>query len=326
MAAIRKVRDKWLAEVRSKGFYKSKTFYSKIEAQSWSVDVERQIGKREGMPTTYTLADAFKKYADEVSPSKKGARWEIIRLKHMAKYPVSDVRLEVLRAQDIQNWIECRVNEVSNSTVNREVNLISAVVTTARKKWKWHSGDPMKDIERPKNPPPRNRRISDVEISKTLESLNYKEDAPIITKTQQIAVAFLFALETAMRQGEIFGMMWENIYLDKFFVYLPDTKNGTSRDVPLSRRAVALLHKLHPDREGPVFTIRKATASALFLRNIKEAEIKNLTFHDTRHEALTRLARKIDVLDLARMVGHNDPRSLMIYYNPTATEIAERLG
>ena len=56
------------------------------------------------------------------------------------------------------------------------------------------------------------------------------------------------------------------------------------------------------------------------------AGLENLTFHDTRHEGLTRLARKLDVLDLARMVGHRDPRSLMIYYNATATEIAGRLG
>jgi len=51
-----------------------------------------------------------------------------------------------------------------------------------------------------------------------------------------------------------------------------------------------------------------------------------MTFHDTRHEALTRIARKLDVLDLARMVGHRDARSLMIYYNATAEEIAQRLG
>ena len=55
------------------------------------------------------------------------------------------------------------------------------------------------------------------------------------------------------------------------------------------------------------------------------AKIEDLTFHDSRHEACTRLARKIDVLDLARMIGHRDLRSLMTYYNPSASEIADRL-
>lgn len=54
--------------------------------------------------------------------------------------------------------------------------------------------------------------------------------------------------------------------------------------------------------------------------------ITDLTFHDSRHEACTCLERKLGVLDLAKMIGHRDTRSLMIYYNPTATEIEDRLG
>ena len=72
-------------------------------------------------------------------------------------------------------------------------------------------------------------------------------------------------------------------------------------------------------------TVRSATASSLFKKACKKAGVENLRFHDTRHEGLTRLAQKIGVLDLARVVGHRDTRSLMVYYNPTATEIADRL-
>ena len=56
------------------------------------------------------------------------------------------------------------------------------------------------------------------------------------------------------------------------------------------------------------------------------AGIENLRFHDSRHSAITNLAKKLSVLDLARMVGHRDVKSLMIYFNPTAEEIAGRLG
>ncbi|MCB1764228.1 MAG: site-specific integrase, partial [Gammaproteobacteria bacterium] len=62
-------------------------------------------------------------------------------------------------------------------------------------------------------------------------------------------------------------------------------------------------------------------------RKIKNrTQIENLTFHDTRHEAITRLSKKLDVLDLARMVGIRDLKILMVYYNATASEIAERLN
>jgi hypothetical protein len=41
--------------------------------------------------------------------------------------------------------------------------------------------------------------------------------------------------------------------------------------------------------------------------------------------AITRLAKKLDVLDLARMVGHRDLKQLLVYYNESPNTIAERL-
>jgi len=58
---------------------------------------------------------------------------------------------------------------------------------------------------------------------------------------------------------------------------------------------------------------------------VSKTKIKDLTFHDTRHEAITRLAKKLDVLDLARMVGHRDIKQLLTYYNKSAKEIASQL-
>ncbi len=63
----------------------------------------------------------------------------------------------------------------------------------------------------------------------------------------------------------------------------------------------------------------------IFRRALQLAKIEGLTFHDTRHEAITRLAKKLQILDLARAIGHRDPRSLMVYFNATAEEIAEQL-
>lgn len=161
---------------------------------------------------------------------------------------------------------------------------------------------------------------------------------------------FLLALETAMRIGEICDLDWNNIYLQDRYLTVLISKNGDARDIPLSSRAVELLEMMKAysrtlvhereiiDEFGRKTIIRAMPvfykdyrasadkASALFKKYVKEANIQDLTFHDTRHEACTRLARKIDVLDLAKMIGHRDPRSLMIYYNPTATEIANRLG
>lgn len=101
--------------------------------------------------------------------------------------------------------------------------------------------------------------------------------------------------------------------------------NGDGRDVPLSERAVALLEAMKGVDPARVFTVDSQTASTLFRRARERAGVHGLTFHDSRHDAITRLAQKLSVLQLARMVGHRDIRSLMTYYNETAESMAKLL-
>lgn len=128
-----------------------------------------------------------------------------------------------------------------------------------------------------------------------------------------------------MRAGEILGLRWEHVDLDRRVAHLPQTKNGDARDVPLSRRAVELLEcmrGLDPDR---VFTLTSNLLDVYYRQGRALAGIQGPTFHDARATAITMLAKKLDILELARMVGHRDPRSLMTYYRQSATEIAKKL-
>ena len=77
--------------------------------------------------------------------------------------------------------------------------------------------------------------------------------------------------------------------------------------------------------KAQVFTVDSQVASTLFSRARIRAKIEDLTFHDSRHDAITRLAQKLNVLQLARMVGHRDIRSLQTYYNETAESMAKLL-
>ena len=74
-----------------------------------------------------------------------------------------------------------------------------------------------------------------------------------------------------------------------------------------------------------VFTVKDASFDTLWRKLRDKCEIEDLHVHASRPAACTRLARKLEVLDLARMIGHKDLRSLMVYYNATASEIANRL-
>lgn len=323
MATIRKLKSKkFLAEIRKLGQYKSKTFTTKVQAMSWAAETEQSLST-DTLVRGKTLGGIFERYRDEISPHKKSYRTERNRLNKFMRHPLAIITLADIKQSHFYEWIQEALTSLKSSSVNRDLNLLSSVFEQG-KRWNWTDINPIRGIKRPKNPQPRDRRISEAEIKHIKNALLFDGET-VSEQRHEIAIAFLFALETAMRQGEIWAMEWTDVYLDKRFVRLPDTKNGTKRDVPLSMEAVRLLNLLNRNKDK-VFPSNQQSSATIFRRCLKLADIKALTFHDTRHEALTRLARKLDVLDLARMVGHRDPRSLMIYYNATAEEIAMRLG
>lgn len=131
---------------------------------------------------------------------------------------------------------------------------------------------------------------------------------------------FLFAIETAIRAGEIASLNINTVFLDKRVSELPMTKNGTKRRVPLPSRAIETLKQVDYD-----FNLNTAQIDSNFRKYRKTAGITDLHFHDTRHQAITDLASKITVLNLARITGITDLKVLMIYYNQTAEEIAKLL-
>jgi len=137
-------------------------------------------------------------------------------------------------------------------------------------------------------------------------------------RTVRTGAAFLFAIETAMRAGEIASIRPESV--NEKTVFLKDTKNGTSRLVPLSSRAREILQMV-----GNNFNLSPDQISSLFRKARDMSGIKDLHFHDTRHQAITQLSEKLEVLELARMAGIKDLRILMVYYNKSAEDLADKL-
>lgn len=333
MGSVTKRGKNYHARVRIVHNYKTysdyKTFPTKLEALKWIEIREEQIraGIYKNIDTTKTLREAIERYRDIITPEKKGARWETLRLNAMLRDPhlPLDRRLESITTDELAQWR--RLLNVTSASKNRVTTILRAVFETARLEWKWISTNPLDDLRRLPEPPPRERRISDHEISLICSELNFDPDNPdVSTQKQKVGLIFLFALETAMRQSEITTLTWQQVNLRGKYLTLIETKNGYRRHVPLSSRAIRLLKIMGPQRQGDVFGITANTVSTLFRRCVRKCHIENLRFHDTRHEACTRLAQLIPVLDLAKMLGHRNIRSLMIYYDPTPTEIANKLG
>lgn len=327
MASIRKRSGGWRAEIRRRGVYVSRTFATKAAAVAWSAQVEAEIdaGRRGEMPRR-SFVELCERYRLEVSPTKRGARWENLRLARIAATALFRHRLcHTITPDDIGAWRDARRAHVSDSTVRRELNLLGSLFETARREWRWVGSNPVRDVRKPQEAPARRRGVGQAEIDALLHALGWVEDGPLITKSQQVAAAFLLAIETAMRAGELLGLTWLDVDLTRRVARLPKTKNGDAREVPLSSRAVALFGMMQKDG-GNVFAVSGASLDALFRKARTRAGLVDVHFHDSRSEALTRLADRLDVLELARMVGHRDPRSLMVYYRKSAAEIAEKLG
>lgn len=325
MATIRKLANgKWQAQVARQGVRRSKTFDKKLAAKDWATIEERAIlegGDVEASKRTF--ADVLKRYAREVSPSKKGGRWEMIRIEKFCRDPIADTLLSDLTPEELGRWRDRRLRDVKPGSVKREIALMSAALTEARREWKWISENPMHDIRKPSSPPGRDRLISDAEINQIIDFAG--EDYTKVSGL--VGLAFLFAIETAMRAGEICGLYKGDINFSNRVAKLSDTKNGTARNVPLSSRALEILHTLRelPPTNGPIFRLTSRQLDANYRSIRDKAGIVDLRFHDTRHEAITRLAKKLDILDLARMVGHKDIRELQTYYNERAEDIAKKL-
>jgi integrase len=333
MASFQKSTKGWRVQIDVRGQRESRTFPNKALAIEWADRRQaelRSIGSGQGSKT-HTVGDVLDDYQKKVSPAKRGARWEILRLELIGKRKVAgiqfrDIRLADLQPTHIAAWRDVRAREVSGASVSREMSLLSHALEVARKEWGWLVHDPMKDVRRPPDNPARDRLIAPTEIEEITAALGYQEDQPVALPSQRVAVAFLLAIETAMRSGEILGLTSRTVDMDARVAHLPLTKNGGSRDVPLTRRAVDLLKKLPAVNAGdPLFALSPASRDALFRKARDKAGVTDLTFHDTRHEAITRLAKKLNVLDLSRMTGHTNLNELRTYFNETAAEIAKRL-
>lgn len=330
MASIRPHGNRYRVQVYVNGVRDSAVRDTRKEAAQWALEREAELrGKK--LPDK-TFADALRRYAREETEGT-GGRWERIRLAAMERDPIAARRLAALDADDFAAWRDARLKEtaqgkstpVQPGTVAREMNLMRSVLEVARREWRWIRVNPMKDVRWPQTPKGRARRLSPAEVEALAKAFGVWDTLAAETATQRVGLAFLFALETAMRSGEILALTWPNIHLSEQYVTLPKTKNGDSRDVPLTRRAVDILRTL-PLGFGPAFGLDAQTRDALWRKVRDKTPHRDIHFHDTRAEAIWRLSKKLDVMELARVIGHRDLKSLLIYYNASAADMARKLG
>ena len=324
MAYFRKRSGAWEASIEKKGFPRiSRTFDTKGEAEIWAATVESEIGRgvyvsRKEAENT-TLSEALDRYEREISSSKKGHRREKTRILIWKTHPLAKRFLASIRGSDMASYRDERVKAgYASNTIRLELAIVSHLFEIARKEWGMEGlHNPVKSIRMPSPPAGRDRRLQPGELEKLLECLS-----------EEMNQVVRFALETAMRRGEIAGMTWDMVDLKKRIVTLPETKNGQKRIVPLSSVAVIILkERLNARRiDGKVWDIGLDAISQDFAKACRKVGISGLHFHDLRHEATSRLFEKgFDTMEVRTITGHKTLQMLARYTHLRAEDLVERL-
>jgi integrase len=308
---------KWFCQVAKNGVRKSKAFDTKAKAQTWGARLETEIEDGKRQTVKKTLRDLLERYREEETPKKRGAPWEVRRINFfLGEFgpPFVDKWLSDITPEMIGKWRDHRLQGVKGSSVNRDFNVLAAAFTCAVKEWRWLRESPMSAVKRPADPQPRQRLISWLEVRRMLRALGWSRASPK-TKSQEVAHAFLVALHTAMRASEVLAAQSLGSV-----ARLQMTKNGDARSVPLSARAQKLIALC------PEYTVDSASLDALFRKARKKAGLEGFVFHDSRATALTRMAKTLDVMTLAKVSGHRDVSMLLnTYYRIKPEDIAKRL-
>ena len=320
MSSVRKRGKTWTAQVRIAGWRSfTKTFNKKTDAIVWSKTLEDKI-KSVPIPDNnienLKLKDLLKRYSNEISPKLKGFEREVYKINLIIRSWLGEIPVINLNKHHINQYRDDRLKEVKSGTVRSDLMLIKRVIKTSISQWGYGlPNNPMDSVVMPSPHKPRSRRVSEEELELLLQYAKSNRNifiAPIIE----------FAIETGMRRSEILKLKWENI--DNGIASLYDTKNGEDRYIPLTRHAQGVL-KMLSKVSHYVFPITADCLKSAWNRIKQKSNIKDLRFHDLRHESVSRFFEMgLSIPEVALISGHKDVRQLFRYTHLKAENLREK--
>jgi integrase len=328
MATFRNRHGKWQARVARKGIKPvSKSFQNKQDAERWARQVEADIDK--GSYTNVALAertllkDVIERYIQEVTLQTRSMKEDRYRLGAMMRHWIGSLPMIQLTPAKVAQYRDERLKKVSAGAVIRELAYISSIINHSRREWGINMTNPVPFVKKPPSPQGRNRTLNNDELERL-----FKACIPRVKNGNRWVLPIVkFALASAMRRGEILGLHWREVDFQKRTAHIPLTKNGTSRTVPLSSEALAILQSLPRSLDGRVFPINGPNLSLHFEKARTKAKIDDFHFHDLRHMAITRIAEKLpNLIELSAVSGHKSLAMLKRYYHPNPEHLAEKLG
>ncbi len=320
MATIRKRGNKWQVQIRRQDAKPiTKSFLTNSAAKRWAIQTEALVEAGEythQQQTSYSFKDLLVRYRDEISPKKKGALEEQYRLNVIIRDQMSFLRANELTSKQFAAYRDKRLKSVSPSSVKRELVIIRHCLNLAINEWGIPLAEnPIHRLTIPRESQARQRRLSSDEERILLSNCNHSV----------LRDAIRLAIETGMRRGELLNAKWEHLDTQRGLLDIPETKNGSSRTIPLTSRALEVLSS--KQRGGS--HIIPITSNALRLaweRLYRATGIHDLRFHDLRHEAISRFFEMgLSIAEVQLISGHKDVRTLMRYTHLRPEDVRQKL-
>jgi len=221
MASISKTPAGYRVQLYVKGVRDSGTFRTRREADAWAArrTTEMQAEAKKSPAEKTTLKQLLARYRDEVTPDKRGRRWEEIRLNRFCREKEKPARPLALPCTEITpehigEWRDARRNQVQASTNLRELSLLSPGFTHARLEWRLLESNPVTNVRKPGQKDHRTVTIKAWQVRRMLKQMGYRWGRRPATVGQAVAYVFLFALRTGMRAGEICNLTLGRVYAD----------------------------------------------------------------------------------------------------------------
>ena len=328
MATITKRKRGFCVQIRRKGYAPiSRTFASKQDAHEWALEEERKrisprIKRQLIDPRKITLREVLERYVTNVTATKISRETEHYRIGKLLRSPIAQLSLFDLTPSVIAQFRDERLTVVKAATVARELHIIKQSLNIAKREWGYDLAEnPVEMVKYPKIRNARSRRVSDREIGNIVCALKAIERHDVIAVIR-------FAIETAMRRGEILQLEWRHVDLQRRTAHLPRTKNGYARTVPLTNGAMEILLRQDPRIDSKlVFNVTSDALKMCWRRIMIKTQLDDLHFHDLRHEAISRLFEMgLSMPEVALISGHRDPRMLMRYTHLVPYQLAQKLA
>lgn len=346
MAHFRKRNGKHQAIIKRKGFDPiTKTFHRLADAKEWARQVEAQADRGElvvdrKVLEQITLAKLVNRYLESVTVNKRGQEAEAHTLNAFLRHPICKKRLSDLSPSDFARYRDERLRQVSPVTLKRQLNPLRHMFRLARDEWDIPVPDPLAKLHFKAVDVSRQRRLRAGELDLLLKHskpghIEGRDNQSNRNRNPYVPLVIRFALETAMRRGEILSLKWAQVDLPRHSLTVLESKNGYTRTIPVTGETEAIIREAgklaygdkDPELSARVFPVEVNAFHLAWSRLIRKTGIPDLHFHDLRHEAISRLFELgLTVPEVASISGHRDLRMLMRYSHATQSAIREKLG